>query len=225
VKLAPLEANRALKGRVYEALKEAITSMDLYSTPETPRLDERRLAEQLGVSRTPVREALSRLEQEGLVATVLRRGAFVARKTKREILEIVHVWAALESMAARLATQQASDEEIARLREMFATFGDDHHPSAHIDEYSESNICFHQEIVRLGKCKLLQEIADGLFIHMRSIRARTMRDNHRAQQSIIDHMRIIEAIENRATEQAESLVREHALNLAAHVDKNVDYLD
>ena len=225
VKLAPLEANQALKGRVYAALKEAITSMDLYSTPEPPRLDERRLAEQLGVSRTPVREALSRLEQEGLVATVSRRGAFVVRKSKQEILEIVHVWAALESMAARFATQRASDAEIGRLREMFATFSTDHQPSAHIDEYSESNIRFHQEIMLLGKCRLLQEIADGLFVHMRSIRVRAMQDDDRVQQSVIDHIRIIEAIERRETELAENLVREHALNLAAHVDQNVDYLD
>ena len=225
VKLEPLEGNYVLKGRVYEALKAAITSMDLYSTLDPPRLDERRLAEELGVSRTPVREAISRLEQEGLVETIARRGAFVVRKTKREIVEMICVWAALESMAARMATQKATDKQIARLREMFATFGESHQPSANIDEYSETNIRFHQEIMRLGCCRLLQEIGNGLFVHMRSIRARTIKDQGRARKSIIDHMRIIEAIENRETEEAERLVREHALSLADHVDKHVDYLD
>ncbi len=225
VELAPLRANQDLKARVYRALRQAITSMDIYSTPEPPRLDERRLAEQLGVSRTPVREALSRLEQEGLVTTVSRRGAFVVRKRKCEILEIICVWAALESMAARIATERASDAQIARLRELFATFDDSHQPSAHIDEYSDTNILFHQEIMRLGNCRLLQQIADGLFVHMRSIRARTIKDGDRAQRSIIDHMRIIEAIENRQTATAERLVREHALSLAEHVNTHVDYLD
>lgn len=225
VRVLPLEANLALKGKVYNALKEAITTMDIYSTADAPKLDERRLADELGVSRTPVREAISRLEQEGLVRTIPRRGAFVVRKSKREIIEMIHVWAALESMAARIATLQASDRQISRLRAMFATFGDAHAPSANIDEYSETNIHFHQAIMRLAENELLQGIADGLFIHMRSIRVRTIKDDDRARQSIIDHMRIIEAIENRATEKAEKLVREHALSLAAHVNTNVDYLD
>jgi len=225
VRVSPVKTDLALKGKVYNALKEAITTMDIYSTPQAPKLDERRLADELGVSRTPVREAISRLEQEGLVKSIPRRGAFVVRKCKREILEMIHVWAALESMAARIATLHASDEQIGRLRAMFATFGEAHAPRAHIDEYSETNIHFHQAIVGLADNDLLQEIADGLFIHMRSIRVRTIKDSDRAQQSIIDHMRIIEAIENRATEQAENLVREHALSLAAHVDTNVDYLD
>ncbi len=225
VRVHPLEANLALKGRVYNALKEAITSMDIYSTPEAPKLDERRLADELGVSRTPVREAISRLEQEGLVKTIPRRGAFVVRKSKREILEMIHVWAALESMAARLATLHADDEQIGRLRAMFATFGEANAPSARIDEYSETNIHFHQAIVRLADNDLLEELTDTLFIHMRSIRVRAIKYRDRAQQSIIDHMRIIEAIENRDTELAENLVREHALNLATHVDSNVDYLD
>ena len=70
VKLAPIGATQALKNQVYSMLKDAIANMDIYSKPEPPKLDERRLAEELGVSRTPVREALSRLEQEGLVKNV-----------------------------------------------------------------------------------------------------------------------------------------------------------
>ena len=92
--------------------------MDIYGGDEPPKLDERRLAEDLGVSRTPIREALSRLAQDGLVEMIPRRGTFVARKSKSEILEIISVWAALESMAARLATQNASDAEIGQLRNL-----------------------------------------------------------------------------------------------------------
>ena len=112
IRLRPVETSAGLKDKVYSALKIAITAMDIYSGDEAPRLDERRLAEDLGVSRTPIREALSRLAQDGLVEMIPRKGAFVARKNKREILEIISVWAALESMAARLATQVATDEEI-----------------------------------------------------------------------------------------------------------------
>ena len=224
VPLRPLNVNVVLKDKVYDALKEAITSMDIYSDEEPPKLDERRLAEELGVSRTPIREALSRLEQEGLVQTIPRRGTFVVRKSKKEILEMICVWAALESMAARLATKNASDKDIANLRKMFATFDDSDEARAHIDEYSETNIQFHQSITRLSKCELLNQIAEGLFIHMRSIRARTIKERDRAGKSIIDHMRIIEALENRDTDLAERLVREHALQLADHVREYGDYL-
>ena len=144
--ITPLAPVKVLKERVYEALKELIGSMDVYAnrSAEPPRLDERALAEQLGVSRTPVREAISRLEQEGLVRNIPRRGAFVVRKSKEEILELIDVWAALESMAARLATSRASDQEIAKLREMFSTFDNSVEARAHIDEYSDTNIEFHQ---------------------------------------------------------------------------------
>ena len=80
------------------------------------------LGEQLGVSRTPVREAISRLEQEGIVENIARRGAFVVRKNKEEILDIVDVWAALESMAARLATSRASDERNFAVAQEFHDF-------------------------------------------------------------------------------------------------------
>ena len=109
--IVPLEQSKGLKIRVYEALRELIGHMDIYHSTDPIRLDERVLAEQLGVSRTPVREAITRLEQEGFVKVIPRRGAFVVRKTKAEILEMITVWAALESMAARLATSRASDED------------------------------------------------------------------------------------------------------------------
>jgi DNA-binding GntR family transcriptional regulator len=222
--VAPIEANYSLKDRIYATLKDAITNMNIYAADAELRLDERELSERLAISRTPVREALARLEQEGLVRIAPRKGVFIVRKTKAEILEMITVWAALESMAARLVTERASDREIASLRRLFSTFeGDD--PVAEIDEYSERNIDFHSQILRLSKCSLLNEIASNLFIHMRGIRARTISERDRARRSIIDHMHIIEALEARDAELAERLVREHTMNLAAHVAANVGYLD
>lgn len=222
--VAPLRAPISLKDQVFRSLREAVAAMDIYSGEEPPRLDERKLAESLGVSRTPVREAISRLEQAGLVKHVPRRGTFVVRKTKKEILEIIYAWASLESMAARLATTRASDREIAGLREMLSPLaGAD--GEAPIDEYSRTNISFHQAIVSLAHSDLLTDLADSLFIHMRAIRSRAIHDDDRAQRSVIDHARIIRAIEERQTETAETLVREHALRLAEHVERNVSYLD
>jgi len=220
----PIEDDFSLKNRIYSSLREAITSMNIYDDAAQLRLDERELSEKLAISRTPIREALARLEQEGLVRIVPRKGVYIVRKTKAEILEMITVWAALESMAARLIIEQASDEEIASLRKLFATFQDGQ-LQAKIDEYSDTNIEFHQTLLKLSRCQLLQDMADQLFIHLRSIRARTIAEGNRAKRSIIDHLHIIEALEARDTELAERLVREHTLNLGKHIEEYVDYLD
>jgi len=221
----PLEPVKVLKTQVYEALKEIIGRMDIYSHAELQRLDERTLAEQLGVSRTPVREAISRLEQEGLVKNIARRGSFVVRKTKVEIMDMIDVWAALESMAARLATTRATDDEIASLRKNFTSFDDSEEARAHIDEYSDTNVKFHQTIIDLGKSPLISQMSNQLFFQMRAIRTSTIKERDRISRSVIDHIRIIEAIEDRDSYHAEQLVKDHALELARHVEKFVDYLD
>ena len=220
----PIDTGFVLKDKIYDALKEAIARKNIYAESEELRLDERQLSDDLGVSRTPIREALARLEQEGFVRTVPRRGVYVVRKSKTEILEMITVWAALEGMAARLITERATDAEISSLRRMFATFEDDR-VQARIDEYSDTNVRFHQALLGLSKCALINTMAENLFIHMRSIRMRTIGEEDRARRSIIDHMNIIEAIEARDTELAERLARDHTLGLAAHVEKNVNYLD
>ena len=223
--LKPVENPVALKDRIYEELKSAITSMNVYADDDEYRLDERRLALEMGVSRTPIREALCRLENEGFVQNIPRRGAFVARKSKKEVLEIITVWAALESMAARLVIENATAEEIATLREMFSSFDEDGAAQARIDEYSETNVSFHQALFRLSRCDLLSGITENLFLHMRSIRMRTIAEKDRASRSIIDHMSIIEALEARDTELAERLVRQHTLDLGRHVEEHVDWLE
>ena len=222
--IQPVETNVSLKDMTYEALKAAITTTNIYAGADEPRLDERQLSEDLGVSRTPIREAIARLEQEGLVRTVPRRGVFIIRKTKKEILETITVWAALEGMAARLITLNATDREIATLRTLFATFENDQ-VAAKIDEYSGANIRFHQALFKISHCDLLDRTAENLFVHMRSIRMRTISEDDRASRSIIDHMNIIEALERRDTDLAERLARQHTLDLAAHVETNVHYLD
>ncbi len=220
----PIESTFSLKEHIYEVLKDAISSMNIYAEDAQLKLDERQLSEQLRISRTPIREALARLQQEGLVVVVPRRGVYIVRKTKQEILEMIIVWAALESMAARLIIENATDEQISSLRTLFTTFKNGQ-VEARIDEYSDQNIAFHQAILEMSGCTLFRQMAEGLFLHVKGIRARTIGDSDRAERSIIDHMHIIEALESRDAELAERLVREHTLNLAAHVEAHVDWLD
>jgi DNA-binding GntR family transcriptional regulator len=223
-RLDPIDTSFSFKNKAYAALKSVITGMDVYGSTSEIRLDERSLAEEFGISRTPVREAMAQLEREGFVRSVPRRGVYVVRKTKREVIELITAWAALESMAARLITEIASEEEIASLRRMFATF-DNGEVRAHLDEYSQLNIEFHQTIIRLSRNSVLMALAENLFTHMRMIRRKTIGEKDRADRSIRDHMHIIEALEARDTVRAEQLVRGHALGLAEHVEKYADYLD
>jgi DNA-binding GntR family transcriptional regulator len=220
----PLASPASFKRQAYAALKNAIASMDVYASRAEIRLDERRLAQEFGISRTPVREAMAQLEREGFVRSVPRRGVYVVRKTRREVIELITAWAALESMAARLITANGSDEDIVSLRRMFATF-ENGEVRAHLDEYSEINIGFHQTIIRMSGNSMLVTLAENLFTHMRMIRRKTIGEKDRADRSIRDHMHIIEALEARDTVRAETLVRDHALGLAEHVAKYADYLD
>jgi DNA-binding GntR family transcriptional regulator len=219
--LVRLESEASFAQRAYAALRAALMEMNIYeSADQDLRLDERDLAAKLGVSRTPIREALARLEHEGLVESVARRGYYIIRKSKEELVEIITVWAALESLAARLITERAGDEEIASLRTIFSTF-ENGTVFAKLDEYSEANLQFHQRIIELSRSATLCKAADVLLIHVRSIRHRTIAEDHRFERSMVDHMNIIEALESRDAGLAERLVRDHALGLAAHVARHV----
>jgi DNA-binding GntR family transcriptional regulator len=213
---------QTFKTKVYAALKHAIANMDIYSSPEATWIDERQLSERLGVSRTPVREAIAMLEQQGFVKSLPRRGIIVLKKTKREVIEMIQAWAALESMAVRLIIQRASDREIGRLRALFQEFDEGHKPADHLNEYSSANIRFHQTIIELSGSHVLAEMTENLVLHVRGIRQITIGRDDRASRSIVDHLNIIEALEKRDTESAERLSRDHTLGLAAYVGQHSD---
>jgi DNA-binding GntR family transcriptional regulator len=224
----PLGVNVSLRVLAYDALKKAIMNMDIYGAPAPIRLDERQLSAELGVSRTPIREAITLLEQEGFVRSVPRRGIFVVRKTKAEILELITVWAALESMAARLACSRASAKDLASLKRLYGSEAADHqdtghpeaaHDEAGFNEYSQMNIAFHQAVIRLGGCSLIVDMAQNLILHMRAIRAVSIRQEGRIETSRREHAGIIAALDARNADLAERLVREHTLGLAGHVER------
>jgi DNA-binding GntR family transcriptional regulator len=221
--LSPLNAV-SLRDQAYKLLKAAIVDTDIYDPQQELRLDERILTSALGVSRTPVREALSLLEQEGFIRTLPRRGIYIVRKSKREMIEMIQTWAALESMAARLATLRAPDSEISKLRHMFDEFQNSP-PSEHLGEYSDANIAFHTAVIALGGSQLIIDTTRNLLMHVRAIRRATITQNDRAARSIIDHLKIIEALEKRDTELAERLTRQHTLDLAAHVERHCSFLE
>ncbi|MEZ5845859.1 MAG: GntR family transcriptional regulator [Geminicoccaceae bacterium] len=215
-KLQPVAVSFTLKDHTYDVLRTAILDMKIYEENADLRLDERQLAESLQVSRTPIREALVRLAHDGLVEILPRKGVFVRRLATKDVLEMIVTWAALESMAARLATEHASARDLRELRK-FAMKHSVHAARAELEEYSEANIRFHQRILELSGCALLRTTADQLFLHMHAVRKRAMGEGDRAKRSVVDHMGIIEALEARDPDLASRLVREHTMRLHDHV--------
>ncbi|HSF93833.1 MAG TPA: GntR family transcriptional regulator [Thermohalobaculum sp.] len=221
--LKPVDGSFSLKEHIYDVLKTSIMDLDIYDPDTSLRMDERTLADRLGISRTPIREAIMRLEQEGFVEIAPRRGVYIKRKSLDEILEMITVWAALESMAARLACERASDDEIARLRQIGTQFSKGS-VKAQLSEYSEANIEFHLCVLGLSKCQMLQDIAKGVFAHLKAVRRKALRDGSRADRSVVDHINIIEAIEDRNADLASDLVREHTLRLHEYIRRSWKFI-
>src|SRR3546814_18936198 len=117
---------------------------------------------------------------------------------------MITLWAALESMACRLITEKASDAEIASLRKIFTSF-ENGQVQAHIDEYSDRNIQFHQKLLAPSGCSLLKETAHRPFLHLQAIRGRTLSALAPAKRSIIDHLPILNTLEQRHTQHAPPL--------------------
>ncbi|WP_417728713.1 GntR family transcriptional regulator [Roseovarius sp.] len=218
MKLRPIASKFTLKDHVYDRLREAILEMDIYDQNADLRLDERSLAEQLNISRTPLRDAIARLEADGLVTVVPRKGVYVQRKSLEEILEMIVAWAALESMAARLAAEHATDGEIAMLRKIASKYNDEL-SATRIAEYSDDNLKFHLHMLEISHCALLKSMAEGLFLHIQAVRLRSMWEGDRVKRSVVDHAEIIEALERRDADEAAERVREHTMQLHQHIRK------
>ncbi len=208
-----------LKNKVYDALKKYILSLNIYLKESDFHLDERQLSEKLGVSRTPIREAVAKLEQEGIVKTVPRRGVFVHRKSKKELIDIVTVWAGLEGYAAHLIIQNSSKEEIESLNK-FCQYSKDNVLSD-LDNYSNDNIKFHEHIMKLTKVRLMGEILESQLIHLQYLRKKFIIDSNRSIQSIDEHNEIVKSLVAGQQAKAEKLLKNHALTLVDKIQENI----
>ena len=213
-----IEPEASFKSKAYAALKDAVLRMDIYAMPDPVMLDERALSDRLGISRTPIREAVAMLEQDGFLRTVPRRGILVVKKTKIEVVEMIQAWAALEGMAARLITKLASTSEISALRGFFKAFSPEHPPQENIQAYSDANIAFHQALISLSGSQVLVAMTDSILMHVRGFRKLTIGRAERISRSLPEHFAIIDALEARDTPRAEAMARDHTLGLAAYID-------
>jgi DNA-binding GntR family transcriptional regulator len=188
---------------VYESLRDAISDGRI---PSGARVREEEVARSLGVSRTPVREALQRLQQRGILILGPGRGLMVAQLSHEQIIELYAMREILEGSAARFAAQHATPAEIATLYELQEQLrtaeGDD---MLHI----ALNRRFHQAIYEAAHNRYLMQTLESLHDSFVLLRSSTFRLPHRQRNSDEERRRIIEAIERRDPDLAEREAREH----------------
>lgn len=176
------------------------------------RLVESELAARYGVSRTPVREALSRLETQGVVARHPRGGAVVAALDYDQLGELYAVRAVTEGFAARMAARHAAPAEIALLQEMVAT------DRLHLDDaeaLSKANRLFHRQLHRASHNRYLVQMLDAMRRSLALLSSTTLAWPGRGAQSVEEHTRIVAAIAARDEEGAEMAARLHIENALA----------
>jgi len=208
-----------LKSKVYDSLKKYILSLNIYLKESDFHLDERQLSEKLGVSRTPIREAIAKLESEGIVITVPRRGVFVHRKSKKELIDIVTVWAGLEGYAAHLIIKNSKKEEIESLNK-YCQYTKQNVLSD-LDNYSNDNIKFHEQIMKLTKVKLMSEILESQLIHLQYLRKKFIIQSDRSLKSIDEHNEIVKLLVAGQAVKAEKLLKNHALTLVEKIEESI----
>jgi DNA-binding GntR family transcriptional regulator len=207
-----------LRERVYEILKRAILFQEI---GPGQKIDEEDVAKQLGVSRTPIRESLCRLENEGIVKIIPRRGAFVVRHSKESIVEILLVREVLEGFAARLAVGHIDERAIEEMRSLFKDFSEANIRDRSKD-YAQADLKFHTLIVKKSQNSWLMSIMNILNDHIQMLRLRTVALEGRPEHSLLEHRKIIEALERRNPASAESLMRRHIQNVRKSVLRNIE---
>lgn len=206
---------------MFEDVTDLLSDMMTHITEPT-RVREEDLANQLGVSRTPVREALIRLESTGMISLRPGRGALLTPVTDDEYTEWLQLREQLEGFATREATLNASQRDVGRLRAIFAPFVETPELEQAADSYALANVAFHSEIMRLANNKLLERVWAAFGHRQMTYRRQTIKRLHRSEDSLREHLAIIDAIEKRDAVLAEKLARAHVSDLRLAVQKASD---
>lgn len=212
-----LGAIQSVTGAVYEALKDAIVFGDL---TEGQRLSERRLAQQLGVSTTPIKRAFHMLKMEGLIEVRPRSGTFVGNLGITRLHENTLVRANLESLAARFAAEKATDDDISKLRLVFDE-AQDAVASRDRERMVEANTKFHVTIDSIARNPYLIQLIQTLRGFDRRLRTRALMDPQEAARGFQEHRRILEAIETRDPDLAAKRIEEHILRTSNVVEQDI----
>ena len=209
--------DQSLRGRVFRRLREDILS-GVYK--ENDELREAAIGEELGVSRTPVREALRQLELEGLVSIIPNKGAYVTGISLKDVHDIYMIRSMLEGLCARWATRYITEEQIEELEEviLLSEFhlkrkSADKMGAEKAQQVSELDGKFHKVLYHASNSRILEHVLSDFHKYVKMARTMSVEEESRAEKSIEEHRSILEAIKSRDEDLAERLANEHIMKV------------
>ena len=203
-----LDSYKPLREVVSETLREAIISGVL---KPGERLMEIQLAEELGVSRTPVRESIRKLELEGFVVMVPRRGTYVSDLSIKDINEVFEIRTALDVLAAGLAAERITEEELEQMERLLVQIGE-YMEAGDMDKIIETDSLFHDILYQATRNDRLFGIISNLREQFTRFRSISMKYPGRIIKTVEEHRQLVEAIGSRNAELAQQVAREHMEN-------------
>lgn len=203
-----LDNYKPLRELVFESLREAIIGGQLRPGE---RMMEIQLAEEMGVSRTPVREAIRKLELEGLVVMIPRKGAYVAGLSLKDITDVFEIRRAVEGLAAELAAERITDDELETL-ERYLVIIAEQIEEGDLNKVVETDTKFHTLLYQASRNNRLTQIINNLREQIQRFRTTSLAYPGRMKNALEEHRRIVEAISSRDGEQARRIAQEHIEN-------------
>jgi DNA-binding GntR family transcriptional regulator len=207
-----------LRDQVYDILKKKIIFRQIESGK---KINEEELAKSLGVSRTPIRETLLRLEHEGIVKIIPRRGAFVVSQSKEKLIGLLQVREVLEGLVARLATENMEDELFDRLKLCLEKVSSTDNDNNRLLKYTPADVEFHALLLEACDNELLKNMMESVNAHLQMVRLRTVALPGRPEQTVREHYEIVAAIEKRNSTLAEELMRKHVASVRRDAQENM----
>ena len=195
----------SLRGRVFQSIREDILSGRYEQNTE---LKEAAIGAELGVSRTPVREALRQLELEGLVTIIPNRGAYVNMITAKDVQDIYVIRSMLEGLCARWATQSITAEQLDSMEETLC-LSEYHTSKKNYEKLYELDSLFHEQLYEAGGSRILNHILSDFHDYVKMVRKATIPTSSRSVTSTEEHRAIFEAIKEKDPDKAEALAKEH----------------
>ena len=202
-----------LRDVVFHTLREAILKGEL---KPGERLMELQLAAKLGVSRTPIREAIRMLEQEGLAVTIPRKGAEVAKMTEKDMEDVLQIRDALDELAATIACEQISEEELSHLRETMYEF-EKSTKTGDVKRIAEADVQFHDIIYKATGNPKLVILLNNLREQMYRYRVEYLKDEKNYPMLVKEHCEIVEGLSNKDKEKLTAAMYKHVENQAMAV--------
>ena len=199
--------DHSLRGKVFQKVREDILS-GVYKEHE--ELRETVLSKKLGVSRTPVREALRQLELEGLVTMIPNKGAYVTGISQKDVYDIYRIRSVLEGLCARWATEHITEEQIEGLEEIIL-LSEFHleRSGEQAGQVTELDGKFHKVLYEASNSRILEHVLSDFHKYVKMARTLSVEEQDRAVKSVEEHREILEAIRNKDAGRAEALADRH----------------